>query len=173
MTSTSADPSPSGGVDKVGEAVSSRVLKILEVTTVSPDLTRPGHDGANGSSSSAPVDYEKIAAELGKLTFAHIRRKRRQVQQASAASFVGTILLWAGLIIGIVFEVGLMAWLGWDATHPLSHPDLIPPLASTVANGASSGAAAFLLRRFSIGKASRNATPRTVSEAVSETLSDL
>jgi hypothetical protein len=175
MTRTPADPSPSGGADKIEEAVTSRVLEILESTPVSTNITftEPRHNGIHGSSCLAAMDYQKIGAELTKLTLAYVRRKRREVQQASAVSLVGAILLWAGLIIGIVCEAGLITLLGWDITHPLSHPDMAPLLASTVANGAGSGTAAFLFRRFGIGKSNRTAMSKKVSEAVNETLSGL
>jgi hypothetical protein len=175
MTRTSAAPGPNGEDGKIGQALVMRLLQQLQDTPVRPydtdAVTASGHNGTDVGGPTRPTQQAKVVSELEAYTLDLIRKERRAVKQASAASLVGTILLWASLIIGIAVELGLLTWLGWEITHPLRHPDLFPPIVSTVANGACSGAAAYLIR-FSRRKSS-SSTPLEGIEAALDALDSL
>jgi hypothetical protein len=174
MTRVPAAPTPSGGVGKIGEAVVAQILQLLRDAPVTLDSAprASGRDGSNAS-SPAPASDTKIIGQLRRLMLDLIRGERRQVKQASTACLVGTILLWASVIFGIALELILITWLILDMTHPSSHTDLVPPIASTVANAACSGAAACVVRRFGKNKSNKSAIAVDAIEAALDVLRNL
>lgn len=138
------------------------VLKDPGASSVDASTTNGHHAGYR----SLGKHDEDLDDELQRLEVELARSAWQYVKSESAdrktASQVRRVLLWTSLLIGIVVQVGLLAWLGWEIVHPLNYSRLIPSIVSNVLGGS---ATAYTTRGFLKGKSGTSSVMPTANSA--------
>lgn len=124
-------------------------------TPVKPQVTAaPGTLATGGADTSQPSDSgqaDDLAVRFRGLGEALIDLAVEEVKQQTATvkktSQVRRVRLVSNLVISLVVQGFMLAWLYWEVTHLSSHSNLTPSILANFISGAYAGASTYMLGR--------------------------